>query len=256
VSARITLLTDFGTRDGYVAAMKGVIVTLAPTAIIDDATHDIAPGEILTGAYVLARYFRLYPPGSIHVAVVDPGVGTDRRALAASIDDRLIVAPDNGLISEIVKDSRSTRLVEITHPDIVRPDRSSTFHGRDVFAPAAARLATGLQLDDLGPALDDPVLLQSPPVSIHADRTVGEVIAVDRFGNLITNIPGDLLSSEAKVSFRNGFVAPLRHTFAAVNPGELVAVIGSDGFLEIAVRDGSAAEYTKAWRGIPITVTR
>lgn len=242
--------------------MKGVIATLAPNTIIDDATHEIAPGDILSGAIVLGRYFHLYPPGSIHIAVVDPGVGTDRRALAANIDGRLIVAPDNGLISQVLQHSkvagreggrRRHEIVEITHADILRDGVSATFHGRDIFAPAAGHLAAGLPLDELGPQLENPVLLDFPPPLIRGDEVVGVVIAVDHFGNLITNIPGSMIPPRARISLRDGSTAQLEHTYGVVKSGQLVAVIGSDGLLEIAVRNGSAAALTNKGRGARVT---
>jgi S-adenosylmethionine hydrolase len=251
---RITLLTDFGTRDGYVAAMKGVIANLAPDVLIDDATHEIAPGDIVTGAFSLARYVPLYPSGSIHVAVVDPGVGSARRALAASVDGRTIIAPDNGLITRVLQRAEYARIVEITHEDIVRADTSTTFHGRDIFAPAAARLARGMPLDELGPALESPVLLDFPTADIRGEEIVGEVITIDRFGNLITNIRKGQLVDGAHVSLDGMDIGHIKRTYADAEPGELLALIGSDGLLEIAACEASAVELTHARRGTRVHV--
>lgn len=251
---RITLLTDFGTRDGYVAAMKGVIADLVPDVWIDDAAHDIAPGDIVTGAFALGRYVHLYPAGSIHVAVIDPGVGTARRALAASVDGRLLIAPDNGLITRVLQRAGYARMVEITHPEIVRDGISTTFHGRDIFAPAAGRLARGMPLDELGPTLEDPVLLEFPHPDVRGDEILGEVMTIDRFGTLITNIRKGQVLRGAHVMVDGIEVGEIRRSYASVQPGELVALIGSDGLLEIAARDASAADLMGKGRGGRVTV--
>lgn len=253
---RITLLTDFGTRDGYVAAMKGVIATIAPfVATIDDASHDIPPGDVHAAAFTLARYARWYPPETVHVVVVDPGVGTERRALAAAADSRLYVAPDNGVLTRVLKSAGDVRIVEISAPEYRMPDRSSTFHGRDVFAPAAAHLATGVQLDLLGPAVSDPVLLNIPEPTRNGDTIRGEVLHIDRFGNLITNIPGEWVTAAATVRIDDNDIGKVQRTYADVARGAALALIGSDGHLEVAVRDGSAAQRLNATRGTAAHVT-
>ena len=252
---RITLLTDFGTRDGYVAAMKGVIASLAPNAMVDDASHDIGPGDIAAASFTLARYARRYPPGSIHVVVVDPGVGSARRALAAMIDGRAYVAPDNGVLTDVLDDARETRIIEITDTAILSGEVSATFHGRDIFAPAAARLASGWELDRLGSPVNDPVVLDVPQPKRERDQVRGVVMHIDRFGNLITNIPGGWLSAAATVRIGDMDVGGVRRTYADTAPGTALALIGSDGHLEIAVRDGSAAQLLGAIRGTAVHVT-
>ncbi len=252
--ARITLLTDFGTADGYPAAMRGVIATIAPDAVVDDASHEIAPGDVHAAAFVLPRYARLYPPHTIHVAVVDPGVGSARRALAAAIDAHVYVAPDNGLLTRVLASAASARIVALEAEVYRRPAVSATFHGRDIFAPAAAWLARGVPLEDLGPVVDDPVRLALPQPRREHRSVVGAVVHVDRFGNLITNVPGAWLGDGAHVSVEGRPVGTLRHTYADVVPGSLLALIGSDGLLEVAVRDGSAATVLGAGRDAAVLV--
>jgi len=261
--SRITLLTDFGTVDGYVAAMKGVIAARAPNAIIDDASHDIPPGDVAAAAWTLSRYWRLYPPGTVHLVVVDPGVGSERRALAAEADGRLFVAPDNGVLTRVLAEVGDTAVVSIEAAELFRTPVSATFHGRDVFAPVAAELARRVAagpaafreaLTGLGPAVVDPVRLPLPEPYRAADHLAGEVVHVDRFGNLITNVPGEWLAPGARARVAGGPAAPLVRTYAEVAPGALAALVGSAGMLEISVRDGSAAERLGVGRGASVRV--
>ena len=231
---RATLLTDFGTRDGYVAAMKGVIASIAPSSIVEDAGHEIAPGDILAAAFALRRYWRLYPQGTVHVVVVDPEVGGARSAIAMQAEGRFFVGPDNGVFTFIPAE----HVVELAVPE----DSSHTFHGRDVFAPAAGSLLSGKALRHLGAEAGVHVALQIK----EPTETAGEVIVVDRFGNLITNI------TQAANAEINGREVRLVRTYADVRDGELCALINSDGLLEIAVRNGSAAETLGVSRGAPV----
>jgi hypothetical protein len=252
---RVTLLTDFGTRDGYVGALKAVISAAAPGVLIDDVAHDVSRGDVTSAAYALGRYWRLYPKGVVHLAVVDPGVGTPRRALACEADDRFLVAPDNGLLSRVLESASRWRLVELSGgvtPDSIRTGRSFTFHGRDVFAPAAAHLALGRALEELGGFLSDPFSIEEPSPSRETGSCRGVVVAVDRFGNLLTNLPGSWLvrgRGDAEVRGRRAHAAT---TYADVAPGDLVALVSSDGRVEIAVRDGSAAELLGAEPGTEV----
>lgn len=230
--SRATLLTDFGTRDGYVAAMKGVIAAIAPSAFVDDASHDVPPGDILTAAFALRRYWKLYPRGTVHVVVVDPGVGSDRQAIAMEVDGHFFVGPDNGVFTFVP----AGRVVQLRPP----ATSSRTFHGRDVFAPAAGRLLHGAALREIGQEIFTRVVLDIPPAP--------QVIMVDRFGNLITN-----LSAPADVEIAGRRVRAGR-TYSDVAPGQLVALINSDGMLEIAVRNGSAAETLGVSRGAEVSV--
>jgi S-adenosyl-L-methionine hydrolase (adenosine-forming) len=250
-TSRITILTDFGTGDGYVAAMKGVICAVAPGVAVDDATHEVPPGDILAGAWALAAYWQHYPAGTVHVAVVDPGVGGDRRAIAIEAAGRFGVGPDNGIFTRVLREAGPGQhtAVEVRPPATA----SATFHGRDVFAPAAARIALAGSLDGLGPAVADPLLLPVPEAS-HADGVVlGEVVHVDRFGNLITNIGRELLPASARVSLL-GSSCPVMHTYGTAAVGSLIAVVGSREVLEVSVRDGSAADTLGARRGDAVTV--
>lgn len=235
--AIITLLTDFGTSDSYVAEVKGVLLSRAAGggAILVDVTHQVSPGDVRAGQFLLARAWHRFPPGTVHLAVVDPGVGTVRRALAAAAGGHWFVAPDNGLLSFLPAGARWVSLP-------IPADAAPTFQGRDVFAPAAAALAAGARLEDLGSPITDPSI--SPLPSPHHDgvAVVGEVLYVDRFGTLISNIPGDAVEPGVRIRVGGGTdVGALRRTFGDVERGTLVALVGSGGTVEIAVRDGSAA---------------
>lgn len=246
---RITLLTDFGTRDGYVAAMRGVIAAIAPDAIVDNASHEIAHGDITAGAFALERYWKLYPPGTVHVVVIDPGVGTARRALVATADGRVLVAPDNGVLTLVLDAAQSLSIREIREPAYLRAQPSSTFHGRDVFAPVAAHIAARVAPDGVGPSIDDPVRLALPSAQRQGDAWVGTILLEDRFGNLITNLDGDRLPAGPVVHIDGRPPIPVLTTYADADPDTLLALIGSSGRLEIAVRDGSAAARLRLPRG-------
>jgi hypothetical protein len=249
VSRIVTLLTDFGTADGYVGEVKGTLLSRVPDATVVDIAHDVPAGDVAAACYVLGRVWRSFPPGTIHLAIVDPGVGSARRALAAEAGGHGFVAPDNGLLGEVFAAARA-RVVRLTIP----AEASRTFHGRDVFAPAAARLASGTPLADLGPAVRDPVRLRAPLLKVEAGDLVGEVIHVDRFGTLVTNLPREHVAPEGTVRVA-GHDLPLQATFADVPQGEPVAFIGSGGALEIAVRDGRADVVLGLSRGTEVRAT-
>jgi len=244
---RITLLTDFGTADGYVAAMKGAIAEIAPSVLVDDASHDIPPGDIIAAAFALRRYWTLYPEGTVHVVVVDPGVGSERRALMAEVHGRFLVGPDNGVLGLVLKDAEQFRVFEIN----AQVHASRTFHGRDVFAPAAARLAAGASIDTLGRAITDPVWIILPPPIATESSVLGEVVHVDHFGNLISNIPADLVKAGhvAKIAER---VARVVGTYADGETGELIALINSDRLLEFAIGNANAAGSLHLERGAAV----
>ena len=229
----VTLLTDFGTADSYVAEMKGVISTYTPTATLVDITHEVSPGDVRAAQYILGRTWILFPEGTIYVAVVDAGVGTDRRVLGATRFGRYFLAPDNGLLSFL-----SLNATFISIP--VVPEAAPTFHGRDVFAPAAGVLANGGSFESLGSAITDPLYAPLPIATTVGDEVVGEVLHVDRFGTLISNISPSALKPGTSIRVGGEDVGPLRRTFADVEPGALVAFTGSGGTIEIAVRDGNA----------------
>ena len=230
----ITLLTDFGTSDSYVAEMKAVLLSRAPGAALVDISHQVAPGDMRAGQYLLGRAWKHFPRATVHLAIVDPGVGTARRALAAEHDGQRFVAPDNGLLSFLPKDAR---YISLPVPASAAP----TFHGRDVFAPAAARLASGVVLEALGESISDPCYSPLPAARHDHLTAVGEVIYVDRFGTLVTNIPGEAVQPGARIRIEDSEAGSLRRTFRDVARGALVAFVGSGGTVEIAVRDGSAA---------------
>lgn len=231
----ITLLTDFGQSDSYVAEVKGVVLCAAPAATLIDISHDVPLGSVVAGQYLLSRTWHRYPPGTVHLAVVDPGVGTARRALAASAHGHHFVAPDNGLLTPVLG---AATVVQLPVPD----DASATFHGRDVFAPAAARLALGEALAALGPAVSDPFRSPLPVPREERGCMVGEVIYIDRFGTLITNVPAAAVEGAGQVTIGGEFTAPVGRTFRDVELGALVAFGGSGGTVEIAACERSAAQ--------------
>lgn len=251
---RITLLTDFGTADGYVAAMKGAIATIAPNVTIDDAGHDVPRGDVTAASHALARYWDRYPPGTVHVVVVDPGVGGARRAIAARVSDRLFVAPDNGVLSRVLESAGADAVVSLDDPAYHAAAVAPTFHGRDIFAPVAAHLAHGVPLGVLGPEVRDPTIIPEPRPRREHGRVVGAVVHSDRFGNLITNIPADHVPAGATVRVAGTKVGPVRRTYADVEPGEVLALIGSTGRLEISVRDGDAGARLEAAPGTEVVV--
>jgi S-adenosylmethionine hydrolase len=237
----ITLLTDFGTADGYVGEMKGVILTAVPDAMIVDISHALAPQDVEAARLTLARVWRRFPRGTIHVVIVDPGVGSVRAAIAVESDGRLLVGPDNGVLSPALL-IPGARTVALTIP----PDASPTFHGRDVFAPAAAALARGRSIDSLGAPFSGPIIRRTPePRRTESGHIAGEVILIDRFGNAVTNLVG---RRDMIVEVR-GHEVPMGRTYADVEPGMPLALVGSNGLIEIAVRDGSAAVELQINRG-------
>ncbi|MEO8335341.1 MAG: SAM-dependent chlorinase/fluorinase [bacterium] len=237
----ITLLTDFGTADGYVGEMKGVLAANAPDCSLVDIAHDLSPHDVEGGRLALARYWHRFPVGTVHLVVVDPDVGGARAALAMESEGRFLVGPDNGILSPAMLHP-GARCVTLTVPASAAP----TFHGRDVFAPAAAKLAQGVKLDALGALCSDPIVRRTPEATRRADGAIaGTIITIDRFGNLVTN----LVSRHGGSIDVAGLSLPIRRTYADVSPGEVVALVGSSGLVEIAVRDGSASAVLGAKRG-------
>jgi S-adenosylmethionine hydrolase len=254
----ITLLSDFGTRDAYVASMKGIILGLNPQAVLVDLTHEIPPQDVRAGALNLATAAPYFPPDTIHLAVVDPGVGSSRRALAARCRDQLWVGPDNGLFYLIFSQA-SFSIVSLENSRYFRPQVSATFHGRDIFAPIAAHLSLGVDLSRFGPEFTDPVSLDLPEPRFTPEAISGEIIYVDRFGNLISNIPAaDLMAwlGDRDLSLTAGPLAlrGLARTYSDAAPGEFLALVGSHGFLEIACAGDNAARRLNAGLGLPIVL--
>lgn len=245
----ITLLTDFGAADHYVAAMKGVILQTAPKAIIVDITHRIAPQNLLQAAFILRQTFEYFPAGTIHVAVVDPGVGTARPIVAARYSGQFVLAPDNGLVSLVHRDFVLEELRLVQNDALFRRSVSATFHGRDIFAPVAGHVLKMGRLNDVGPATDKLALLSLPlPVAAPDGRIVGQVIYLDAFGNATTNIGRQDLErasrrrSALRVKAGPHDIGPLHRAYGDVPAGTPVALLGSADMLEIAVSYGSAAQ--------------
>ncbi len=258
--AIITLTTDFGLRDPYVGIMKGVILGINPEARLVDLTHEIAPQEILEGALALEAAVPFFPPGSIHLAVVDPGVGSSRRPLALAARGQSFVGPDNGLFSFLFAEP-GWAAVTLEAPEYRLPTVSRTFHGRDLFAPAAAHLSLGLPLERLGPPLNDPVSLAWPEPRWEGGVLVGEVLHVDRFGNLVTSLRGTALAElgpeEAwAVEIEGRSLGPPVRSFSEGPSGASAAILGSSGRLEIFVRRGSARNLLGAGRGTSARVRK
>ncbi|MBL0940520.1 MAG: SAM-dependent chlorinase/fluorinase [Gemmatimonadaceae bacterium] len=243
----ITLLTDFGTADGYVAEMKGVLCTLAPAIPVIDLSHDISPQDVTGARLALARCWRRFPAGTVHVVVVDPGVGSARAAIAVQSEGRILVGPDNGVLSPSLF-ALDARVVQLQVP----PLASATFHGRDIFAPVAARLACGASLDEVGEPYTNALRLRTPQPQRQTDGALhGEVLTVDRFGNAITNL---MLAPHVQDGMVTLGMQTLRlvRTYSDAAPGELVALVGSSGWIEIAMRNGSAAAELRISRGMPV----
>lgn len=255
--AVITLTTDFGTRDTYVAEMKAAILSITRDVHLVDITHEVAPHDILEGALALEAAAPCFPAGTIHLAVVDPGVGTSRRSIAVATRDQVFIGPDNGLLTPFLAGA-SWSAFELRAEDLRRPAVSRTFHGRDVFAPAAAHVARGVEVARLGPPVADPVRLAWPEAREAEGTLAGAVVHVDRFGNLVTSIHADAVASlGARVTVRvAGRTLPLVGTYGELVRGSAGALVGSRDRLEIAVHAGSAATLLGARRGTPIVVSR
>ncbi|MBN1491632.1 MAG: SAM-dependent chlorinase/fluorinase [Phycisphaerae bacterium] len=259
--AVITLTSDFGTQDHYVACMKGVILQTAPKATIVDITHDIAPHGIVQAAFVLRQIWPWFPPNTIHVAVVDPGVGTNRQILMARYSDQLVIAPDNGIVSLIHRDAQLQELRTVANRKFFSSTLSPTFHGRDVMAPVAAHIANGVRLSDIGPMTNHLEILKLPnPNRTDGMRLVGQVLYVDHFGNLITNVTvGDINALSARrgrveVLVDDRSVGHIRATYGEVGAGQPLALVGSSQMLEIAINQGNAATALHATVGTPVTL--
>ncbi len=238
----VVLLTDFGLSDHYVGVMKGVILSRVPEAVLVDLTHAIPPQDIRAAAYELLVSYRYFPRGSIFVCVVDPGVGTRRRALVLRAADRFFVGPDNGLFTLVLEENPGAEIRAVHTERFLRPGGSSTFHGRDLFAPLAAEILRGRPLEEFGPVISDPVLLEFPRPEPRPGGLRVPVLRVDAFGNLILPVKQEELSGRSFRVTVEGREVPLVRTYAEVPPGAPLALWGSDGFLEIAVNQGSAAE--------------
>jgi S-adenosylmethionine hydrolase len=259
----ITLLTDFGSQDYFVGAMKGVILSINRHALIIDITHEIPPQDIEVAAFNLLAVYRDFPAGTIHVAVVDPGVGSARKPILIECGEQFFVGPDNGIFSWICDREGSSRVFHLTNDEFFRHPVSTTFHGRDLFAPVAAALSNGVAMTEFGAKLSEYVRLDSLLPIIAGDGTVaGRVIHIDRFGNCITNLTrqhfdADHAALGAKLRINGREVTSFQQSFSegAADGDDLFCLLGSAGFLEIAARDSSAAKVLNAERGQSVVVT-
>ncbi|HYX27211.1 MAG TPA: SAM-dependent chlorinase/fluorinase [Pyrinomonadaceae bacterium] len=258
----ITLLTDFGTQDYFAGAMKGVVLSINPAAVIVDITHDIPPQDIHAGAFNLLACHRDFPPGTIHVAVVDPGVGSDRRAIVIECSNQFFVGPDNGLFCWIVQREGNYRAYKISNQKWFRHPLSNTFHGRDIFAPVAAALSTGADITEVGPVLDNIVQLEPLTPKVLPDgRIEGVIIHVDHFGNCVTNFTAKHLGDDAtdanlQLRISETEISSVRKFFTdkTGKDDELFMYLGSAGFIEIGMRNASAAAFLNARRGQSLTL--
>ena len=258
----ITLLTDFGTADPYVGATRGAALAVNPQVRLVDLSHDVAPHDVAEGGYILAGAFRYFPPATVHVAIVDPGVGSERRILAADFEGHVLLAPDNGLLSVVFRGAEPSRLISVTNAAYFHHPVSLTFHGRDILAPVAAHLTLGVPLDEMGPPVEDYARVAVAMPSVEEGAIEGVVVHVDRFGNLVTNILREdiealsaLCSEDLHVRVAGQHIGGIYRTYAEVGVGELLAVIGSGDFLEISANTGSAADALGVGRRTAVRVT-
>jgi len=253
----ITLTTDFGYQDYYVSALKANILKINRGVLMVDVSHNIPAQDIMAGAWVVKNSAFLYPEGTIHLCVIDPGVGTDRKPLVAKISGQLFVGPDNGFFS-LVADGQKICAREITNSAYMEHSISDTFHGRDIFAPVAAHLSRGVEMEEFGPEIED-VKTYRWATPIHDKEGVqGWVVHIDTYGNLITNIPASLLSKNTGKSLKiyagTTKLDRVHATYGQVQSGEAVAIIGSTGMLEISVNQGSAEQLLNVHKGAPVSV--
>jgi len=254
----ITLTTDFGLGDHYVSAMKAVILGMAPDVRLVDISHQIPPHDVMAGAWVVRNSAMLFPPGTVHLVVVDPGVGTKRKPVALRIKGQYFVGPDNGTFSLIGEDY-DYQAVELNRKQFWNDEQSTTFHGRDVFAPVAAHLANGVKLESLGDPIEKLVTYRWAIPIADRDGIQGWIVHIDRFGNLISNIPSSLIEETVgdagfRIYVGNTILHSIQPTFGSVPDGEPVAYIGSSGTLEVAINKGNAKEMLGVEKGAQISI--
>jgi S-adenosylmethionine hydrolase len=241
----ITLLTDFGTADYYVGAVKGAILSVNPSAVIIDITHEIPPQDVAEGAFTLLAAYKTFPAGTIHMAVVDPGVGSTRRPIIVSANEQFFVGPDNGLFTYIYDREPSPRIFHVTADRFFRPEPSTTFHGRDIFAPVAAALSNGVAVEEFGAEINDEIRLRTLETPLR-------IIHIDRFGNCVTNITRD--RSPREIVVKGTTINKFRKFYGEGAGESLFAIWGSAGFLEISINGGSAAQGLGVKRGDPVNI--
>lgn len=275
MSRLIALLTDFGTTDTYVGVMKGVMLGINPDLQFVDLTHAIEPQNIKQAAFTLLNSYRYFPKGTVFLVVVDPGVGSKRRPIALTSDAYIFVAPDNGVLSYVLRELGGVRAVELTNSAYRLRETSRTFHGRDIFAPATAHLASGVPLEQFGSPVEKPIMLSEPVCVVENDFITGEVLHIDHFGSLITSIgllqwgearqltltprfgdasPLSFAADRVVVTVGNQAISAIHRTYAEVETGEPLALIGSSGYLELSINGGSFVERFGAHIGDPVTV--
>ena len=258
--AIITLLTDFGQESFFPAAMKGVIMGICPAARIVDITHAVPEHDIIAGGYALYATYRNFPAGTVHVAVVDPGVGSERNIVAVRMHGYTFLAPDNGLMSFLLKSDTPEQIFTVENRELMAQQISPTFHGRDIFAYVAAHLACGLPIDQVGPRRRELVRLDISSARVSEQGVSGEIVSIDRFGNLVSNIRASMLPADPAertvitIAVSRHVVTGVKRTYADVAVGELVAYIGSSGLLEIGRNRGSARDVLGAGIGHPVQV--
>ncbi|MFH2047186.1 MAG: SAM-dependent chlorinase/fluorinase [Pseudomonadota bacterium] len=263
----ITLLTDFGIKDEYVGIMKGVILSINPSASIVDISHLILPHDIVNAAYLTNYYYKYFPEGSIHVVVVDPGVGSNRAILAAEVNGHYFIAPDNGVLTLLLEEEKICKIVKLDKNEWFLKPLSNTFHGRDIFAPIAAQLSKEKSIEELGTPIDKntvvTVKIPKPEMS-DSQELVGEIVSIDRFGNLVTNIDSKTLNEFSSNLNKKDFqiiigknkIEYLSSSYANAGEKNPLAIIGSRGFLEIAINQGSAEQYLNAKKGAKIRIVK
>lgn len=273
----IALLTDFGLTDAYVGVMKAVMARINPAARLIDLTHAIPAQNVRQAAFTLLRTYRYFAPGTVFLVVVDPGVGSARKAIAAQAGDTFFVGPDNGVLSYALSEFKNPTVVELTNPDYQLEVISNTFHGRDIFAPAAAHLAAGVPISAFGPPVERIAQQLNPSLKINADQIIGQVIYADHFGNLITSIgelqwrdgnrlellprlgkplvsPMVLAADTLTITVNDQTVTGVRRIYGEAKKGDVVALVDSGGYLEIAVNQGNAATQLKVSAGAPVVL--
>jgi S-adenosylmethionine hydrolase len=258
-SSIITLLTDFGLKDPYLASMKGVILKINPRCMLIDITHQVNPHDVEEGAFILANAYSTFPKGTIHLAVVDPGVGGPRKPILLVTENHFFIGPDNGLFTFALQREKMKQGVALTRPNFFLPRVSTTFHGRDIFAPVAAHLSLGIRPKAFGKEIDSWVELPSQKPRMKEGKLLGEIIHVDTFGNLVSNIDQQRLSQFSKdrsfvIRVGRRTIRGLEKRYQEGKKNEPIALFGSGGFLEISIREGNAQKLLKVRRGDPIQI--
>jgi len=241
----ITLTTDFGINDHYVGSMKGVILGINDEAVITDITHELPKYDIFKAAYTLGSFYKYFPKETIHIVVVDPAVGSARKPIVIKSEHGTFIGPDNGVFSFVLENSKNIDVYEITNTDYMLSNVSSTFHGRDLFAPVAAHISLGIDINQMGEKVNSPVFLDINKPIINDNEIIGAVVYTDSFGNLITNIASYMLRNPREICIGNFVIDTVAKSYQDVEKGKLLAIIGSLGFLEISVNQGSAEELIK-----------